>query len=84
MQKAGFLINNYLLLIISISISDVGKTQAKSRHYIRVDDTKVFDTEIIYTRVIGIQANSREIDIKQLLSQEVSPSTLPYFQKLVK
>ena len=54
-------------------ISRVVKTQVESRNYIKVGDTKVFDTELIYTRVIGIQASSREIDIKQLLSHELSP-----------
>ena len=78
MQKAGFLINDYLLLLISIS--RVVKTQAESRHYIRVGDMKVFDTELIYTRVIGI-ASSREIDIKQILSHELSPVPTAIFSE---
>ena len=48
--------------------SRVVKTQVESGKYIKVGDTKVFNTELIYTRVIGIQASSREIDSKQLLS----------------
>ena len=35
------------------------KTQVESGKYIKVGDTKVFNTELIYTRVIGIQASSR-------------------------
>ena len=62
-------------------ISRVVKTQAESRHYIKVGDTKVFDTELIYTRVIGIQASSREIDIKQLLSHELSPVPTAIFSE---
>ena len=45
----------------------VVKTQVESGKYIKVGDTKVFNTELIYTRVIGIQASSQEIDIKLLL-----------------
>ena len=48
-------------------------TQAESRKGIKVGDATVFDTELIYSRVIGLQASSREIDIKQLLSYELSP-----------
>ena len=35
-------------------LSLVMKTQVESGKYIKVDDTKVFNTELIYTRVIGI------------------------------
>ena len=79
MQNTGFLINDYLLLLISIS--RIVKNQAKSRHYIRVGDTKVFDTKLIYTRVIGIQASSRKIDIKQLLSHDLSPVPTAIFSE---
>ena len=48
------------------------KTKVESGKYTKVSDTKVFNTELIYTRVIGIQASSQEIDIKQLLSYELS------------
>ena len=48
-------------------------TQAESRKGIKVGDATVFDTELIYSRVIGLQASSREIDIKLLLSYELSP-----------
>ena len=53
--------------------SRIEKTQAESRKYIKVGDTNVFDTELIYTIVIGVQASSLEIDIKELLSYELSP-----------
>ena len=48
-------------------------TQVDSRKYIKVGDTKVFDTELIFSRVIGLQASSRDVDVKQLLSYELSP-----------
>ena len=47
----------------------------------KVGDTKVFNKELIYTRVIGIQASSREIDIKQLLSYELSPIPTEMFSE---
>ena len=62
-------------------ISRVVKTQAELRHYIKVGDMKVFDTELIYTRVIGIQASSREIDIKQPLSHEFFPVPTAIFSE---
>ena len=62
-------------------LSRTVKTQAESRKYIKVGDTKVFDTELIYTRVIGIQASSREIDIKELLSYELSPVPTAMFSE---
>ena len=38
---------------------------------IKIDNTPVYDTEIIYTRVIGLQ-QSRDFDIKEVLSYELS------------
>ena len=57
------------------------KTQVESGKYIKVGDTKVFNTELIYTRVIGIQASSQEIDIKQLLAYELSPVPTAMFSE---
>ena len=57
------------------------KTQVESGKYIKVGDTKVFNTELIYTRVIGFQASSQEIDIKQLLSYELSPVPTAMFSE---
>ena len=62
-------------------LSCVVKTQVEFRKYIKVGDTKVFNTELVYTRVIGIQASSREIDIKQLLSFELSPVPTAMFSE---
>ena len=41
----------------------------------------MFNTKLFYTRVVGIQASSREIDIKQLLSYELSPVPTAMFSK---
>ena len=54
-------------------ISHKVKTQLDSQKYIKVGDTKVYDTELIFSRVIGLQASSRMVDLKALLSYELSP-----------
>ena len=41
--------------------------------HLKVGNTKVFDTNFIYTRVIGLQASSRYIDINVLLAHELAP-----------
>ena len=46
-------------------------TQVDSRKHIKVGDTKVYDTELIFSRVIGLQASSREVDVKQLRSAAI-------------
>ena len=39
-----------------------------SQKYIKVGDTKVYDTELTFSRVIGLQASSCEVGLKALLS----------------
>ena len=46
-------------------------TMSSNRKAIKVDGTPVYDTELIYTRVIGLQ-QSRDLDIKDVLSYELS------------
>jgi len=38
---------------------------------IKIDDTHIYDTEQIYTRVIGLQ-QSRDLNIKEVLAYELS------------
>ena len=38
-----------------------------------VGETKVYDTSLIYSRVIGLQASSRNVNIVEVLSCELSP-----------
>ena len=40
--------------MVGLKLSCVVKTQVESGKYIKVGDTKAFNTELIYTRVIGI------------------------------
>ena len=41
----------------------------------------MFNTKLIYTRVVGIRASSQEIDIKQLLPYELSPVPTAMFSE---
>ena len=53
--------------------SKVIATQAETKKQLKVGETKVFDTNLIYTRVIGLQASSYDIDINRILAHELSP-----------
>ncbi|CAH3121622.1 unnamed protein product [Porites lobata] len=54
-------------------ISKKVKTIADCHKFIKVGSKKVFDTTVIYSRVIGVQASSREIDIEKVISHELAP-----------
>ena len=45
----------------------------ESKKHVKVGDLKVFDTNLIYNRVVGLQASSRDIDILRLLSHVLAP-----------
>lgn len=49
------------------------KTMSATKKSILVDTAKVCDTEIIYSRIIGLQASSRGINVEKVLSHELSP-----------
>ena len=44
-----------------------------ARKHVKVGTVKVFDTNLIYSRVIGIQACGRDIDIKDVLVHKLGP-----------
>lgn len=46
-------------------------TMPANKKSIKIDDTPVYDTELIYTRVIGLQ-QSRNLNIKEVLTYELS------------
>ena len=55
-------------------ISKTVVTRSEGKKHVKVGETKVFDTSLIFSRVIGLQASSRDsIDIKTLLSYELEP-----------
>ena len=49
------------------------KTVAGGKKFVSVGTEKVYDTTVIYSRVIGIQASSRELDLKKVLRHELAP-----------
>ena len=46
-------------------------TMAATKKSLKVGDTKVYNTELIYSRVIGLQA--RDVSINEVMSCELSP-----------
>ena len=62
------------------TISKKNETMATLKKHIKVSDGKVFDTNLIYTRVIGLQASSREIDINHILNHELAPVPTSMFE----
>ena len=61
-------------------ISRKVETQVVSRKHIRVADTKVCDMNLFYSRVIGLQASSREVDIYHMLSHELTQVLCEHFK----
>ena len=55
------------------TISKRVTTIKDSKKHIKIGNKKVYDTTVIYSRVIGLQASSRDIDIKNVLSHELAP-----------
>ena len=48
-------------------------TMLAMKKHVNVADTKVYDTNVIYSRVIGLQASGREVYVKAVLSHELAP-----------
>ena len=46
-----------------------------------IGESKVFDTNLIYTRVIGLQISSRETDIDRILAHELAPVPTSMFSE---
>ena len=49
------------------------KTMAIAKKGISIESKVIYDTQLIFSRVIGIQASSREVDFKDVLSYELAP-----------
>ena len=64
-----------ILIIYTISLG-VNKETKKS---IKVGAVKVYDTNLIYSRVIGLQACDKPVDIDDLLAHEVARLPSPLF-----
>ena len=46
---------------------------ATARRGIAIGPKVLYDTQLIFSRVIGLQASSREVDFKDVLSYELAP-----------
>ena len=55
------------------SIQKIVTTMALSRKHIKVGDAKVFDTETIYARAMGLQSSARDLYTTTLMGYELSP-----------
>ena len=64
-----------IFIIYTISLG-VNKETKKS---IKVGAVKVYDTNLIYSRVIGLQACDRPVDIADLLAHELACLPSPLF-----
>ena len=49
------------------------RTTAITKKHIQVGSAKVYDTNLIYSRIIGLQASGREMNLKEVLKYELSP-----------
>ena len=56
------------------------KTMPDVKKSIKIDDTPVYDTELLYSRIIGLQ-QSREMNIQDVLSYELSAVPSALFDK---
>ena len=56
-------------------------TMVATKKHVKVGDTKLYDTNTIYSRVIGLQASGREVDIKDVLSYELAPGPTSTFEE---
>ena len=61
---------HFLILIIYTISLGVNKETKKS---IKVAAVKIYDTNLIYSRVFGLQSSDRPVDIADLLAHELAP-----------
>ena len=55
------------------SIGKKVKTMAITKKGIAIGPKVLYDTQLILSRMIGLQASSREVDFKDVLSYELAP-----------
>ena len=49
------------------------RTMAITKKHIQVGSAKVYDTNLIYSRIIGLQASGRDMHLKEVLKYELAP-----------
>ena len=60
-------------------ISKEVKTMQLMKKHVGVGAIKVYDTNVIYSRIIGLQASGREVDIDDVLKYELAPIPMAMF-----
>ena len=63
------------------TISKKVQTMDVMKESIDVGDSNVYDTKLIYSRVIGLQASSRDVDFHDVMSCELSPVPTALFDE---
>ena len=60
-------------------ISKEVNTMQLMKKHVGVGAIKVYDTNVIYPRIIGLQASGREVDIDDVLKYELAPIPMAMF-----
>ncbi|PIK51925.1 hypothetical protein BSL78_11180 [Apostichopus japonicus] len=55
------------------TITKTVNTMAATRKHLKVGELKVFDTETIYARAMGLQSGPRSLDANSIMAHELSP-----------
>ena len=72
---------HFMILIIYTVSLGVNKETKKS---VKAGAVKIYDTNLIYSRVIGLQASDRPVDIADLLAHEHAPVPPALFTEWIK
>ena len=75
------LLNAVGLVDFMIQYQNVLITMALSRKHIKVGDAKVFDTEAIYARAMGLQSSARDLGTTTLMGHKLSPNPTSMFDE---
>ena len=60
-------------------ISKEVKTMQLMKKHVGVSAIKLYDTNVIYSRIIGLQASGREVEIYDVLKYELAPVPMAMF-----
>ena len=63
------------------TISKKVETMAASCKFVKIDDSKVYDLNAIYSRVIALLSSDRDVDVNDVFSYELAPVPTAMFMK---
>jgi len=63
----------------NVTISKEVKTMQLMKKHISVGTVKVYDTSLIYSRIIGLQASGRKLNLDDVLKYKLSPVPIAMF-----